>query len=445
MAALGRPGTSVRWLRESVAGLVRGAPEHAGAEQAGTAGQRAASSGANQLDLGSFNECVVIESVRLAGSTTRGEIAHRTGLTQQSVSRIARSLIDRGILVEDAQRRATSGKPRTPVRLCGTAAHALGLHIDPEVLTAVVIDLDGAIVCTATRPVDAGTGPSESVAQIVALAREALEKAQGAVPEEGFLGIGVAVPGPVDIASGTVLGPPLMSAWNDLPLLYLLKDHFPCPVTIEKDSLAAAAGERWIGRDRRARDFAYLYLGTGVGSGLYLNGDLYRGVSANAGEFGQLCAISLGRTAPDGRPAMVPECNPPSSVPEFATRAGLRPSLAARGSTAAYQEVARAAAAGDAAAAAALREVAGAVGRGALGLVDLLDIDLIVLGGPFFTEDTAAFYLEEIHRVVNEFPTARRLRRVEVEPSVLSAEAAAVGAASTIFHATFTPRLRPRG
>ncbi len=440
VAALGRGSTPVRWLRESVAGHLRTVP--APAPEA--AAHPPSSSGVNQIDLGSFNECVVIESVRLSGTITRGEIAHRTGLTQQSVSRIARSLIDRGILVEDAQRRATSGKPRTPVRLCGTAAHALGLHIDPEVLTAVVIDLDGAIVCTCTRPVNADTDPSEFVAQVVALGREALDKAQGSVPEDGFLGIGVAVPGPVDIASGTVLGPPLLTAWNDLPLLYLLKDHFPCPVIIEKDSLAAAAGERWIGRDRRARDFAYLYLGTGVGSGLYLNGDLYRGVSANAGEFGQLCAISLGRTGPDGRPEMVAECNPPVSVTEFAAARGLPPSGAVHGSTAAYRAVGRAAAAGDPAAVGAVREVALAVGRGALGLVDLLDIDLIVLGGPFFTEDTAGFYLEEIGRVVNEFPTARRLRRVEVEPSVLSAEAAAVGAASTIFHATFTPRLRGR-
>lgn len=441
IAALTRPGGPVRWLRESVAGHLT--TPHRAAEPSAPP-PAPSSSGVNQIDLGSFNECVVIESVRLAGTITRGEIAHRTGLTQQSVSRIARSLLDRGILVEESQRRATSGKPRTPVRLCGSAGHALGLHIDPEVLTAVVIDLDGAIVCTRTRPVSADIDPADFVAQVVALGRETLGKAHGAVRADGFLGIGVAVPGPVDIASGTVLGPPLLSAWNDLPLLYLLKDHFPCPVIIEKDSLAAAAGERWIGRDRRARDFAYLYLGTGVGSGLYLNGDLYRGVSANAGEFGQLCAIALGRTGPDGRPEMVPECNPPVSVPEFAARRGLPSAGAGLGSTAAYRAVGRAAAAGDPAAADAIRAVAAAVGRGALGLVDLLDIDLIVLGGPFFTGDTAGYYLDEIGRMVNDFPTARRLRRVEVERSVLSDEAAAVGAASTIFHATFTPRLRGR-
>lgn len=439
--AAGRPGDpyrGVRWLRENVAG-------HLVAEPSADSSVRGHTwSGVNQIDLGSFNECVVIETVRLSGTITRGEIAHRTGLTQQSVSRIARSLLDRGILIEDAQLRATSGKPRTPVRLRGAAAHALGIHIDPELLTAVVIDLDGAIVCTRTRSVSADTDPAEFVERVAALGRETLAEAGGAVRPEGFLGIGVAVPGPVDIASGTVLGPPLMSAWGDLPLLYLLKDHFPCPVIMEKDSTAAAAGERWIGRDRRARDFAYLYLGTGVGTGLYLNGDIYRGVSANAGEFGQLCAIALGRVDKDGRPEILPECNPPVSVPDLAARGGMRPAATTSGSTAAYLAVGRAAAAGDRAAAAAVREVAQAVGRGALGLIDLLDIDLIVLGGPFFTDDVADFYLAEIARTVNEFPTARRLRRVEVEPSVLSAGAAAVGAASTIFHATFTPRLRGR-
>ncbi|WP_281404779.1 ROK family protein [Streptomyces malaysiensis] len=103
-----------------------------------------------------------------------------------------------------------------------------------------------------------------------------------------------------------------------------------------------------------------------------------------------------------------------------------------------------AAGAGDPVAEKAVRQVAGAIGRGALSLVDLLDIDLVVLGGPFFTDGVADLYTSEISRIVNDFPTARRLRRVDVERSVLSREAAAVGAASTIFHATFTPRLAGR-
>ncbi|MEV6171765.1 ROK family protein [Streptomyces sp. NPDC051954] len=430
------PGEPLQWLRESIASHAPSGEEPDAALRRETAG------GANHIDLGSFNECVVIESVRLAGTITRGEIAHRTGLTQQSVSRISRSLLARGILVEDAQLRATSGKPRTPVRLRGDAAHAVGIHIDPEVFTAVVIDLDGALVTVRSQPVRPTADPEVLVKQVVQLGGEVLADARGAVREDGFLGIGVAVPGPVDIASGTVLDPPLMSVWTDLPLLYLLKDHFQCPLIMEKDAAAAAAGERWIGRDSRSRDFVYLYLGTGVGSGLYLNGDLYRGISANAGEFGQLCAVALGRTGSGGRPEILPECNPPVGLSQLAEQHGCSAGTERPGSPAAYRTITRAAETGDPAAGAALRDLARAIGQGTVGLVDLLDIDLVVLGGPFFTDEAAPLYLAHIAEMVNDFPTARRLRHVDVEASVLGPEAAAVGAASTIFHATFTPRLR---
>lgn len=429
------PGEPLQWLRESIASHVPSG------EEPDAALRRETSGGANHIDLGSFNECVVIEVVRLSGTITRGEIAHRTGLTQQSVSRISRSLLARGILVEDAQRHATSGKPRTPVRLRGDAAHAVGIHIDPEVITAVVIDLDGTLIAVRAQPVHRTADPEVLVKQVVQLGSDVLADARGAVRADGFLGIGVAVPGPVDIASGTVLDPPLMSVWTDLPLLYLLKDHFQCPLIMEKDAAAAAAGERWIGRDRRARDFAYLYLGTGVGSGLYLNGDLYRGTSANAGEFGQLCAVALGRTEPGGRPEILPECNPPVGLSQLAARHGCAAGTDQPGSTAAYHVITEAAAGGDPAAGAAVRDLARAIGQGAIGLVDLLDIDLVVLGGPFFTDEAAPLYLDHIGAMVNDFPTARRLRHVDVEASVLGPEAAAVGAASTIFHATFTPRL----
>ncbi|CAM5539159.1 Sugar kinase OS=Streptomyces antimycoticus OX=68175 GN=SANT12839_016680 PE=3 SV=1 [Streptomyces antimycoticus] len=191
--------------------------------------------------------------------------------------------------------------------------------------------------------------------------------------------------------------------------------------------------------------FVYLYLGTGVGAGLFLGGDIHRGVSANAGEFGQLCAVALERVDADGRPEILPECNPPVSIPETAARLGmLLGPRAAHDPREAHRVVSAAAGAGDPVAEKAVRQVAAAIGRGALSLVDLLDIDLVVLGGPFFTDGVAALYTAEISRIVNDFPTARRLRRVDVERSVLSREAAAVGAASTIFHATFTPRLAGR-
>ena len=407
--------TRVRWIREPLpapAGTILPAPVRGSGPQPG--------GGANQIDLGSFNECVVIETVRLEGPITRGEIAERTRLTQQSVSRISRSLIQRGLLVEERQRHSAVGKPSSPVRLRDDAAHALGIHIDPNVLTAVLVDLSGRIVARHAEPITSDSRPGAVVTQIADLGETVLEQAGRGRWEQGFLGIGVATPGPVDTVSGTVLDPPLMSVLREVPLRTLLERRFSCPIVIEKDSSAAAVGERWIGRGSRARDFVYLYLGTGVGTGLFLNGDLYRGLTANAGEFGQLCAVTLGRIDASGRPELLPECNPGSYLPldQLSNPTAGSP-----------QRVT-------------VSQAAKAIGKGVLAVIDLLDIGLVVIGGPFFTDEVADIYLTEIEHAVNAYATARRLRRVRVERSVNSSEAVAVGAASTIFHSTFTPRPR---
>jgi predicted NBD/HSP70 family sugar kinase/transposase len=409
-AALDGPAP-VHWIREPLPAAPAERPS-AGTGPGGWLPRTGA--GVNQIDLGSFNECVVIETVRLAGTITRGEIADRTRLTQQSVSRISRSLLDRGLLVEERKEHSSVGKPRGLVRLRDDAAHALGIHIDPGVLTAVLVDLAGRIVARRVEKITPTPQPGAVLAQIAALGEKVLHSAGRPLHEDGFLGVGVAVPGPVDTVSGTVLDPPLMGVLRDVPLRTLLEQRFPFPVLVEKDSTAAAVGERWIGRDRRARDFVYVYLGTGVGTGLFLNGDIYRGLTANAGEFGQLCAVTLGRYEDEGAPEILPECNPASHVLD-------EPGAAATPT---------------------VRDAAQAIGRGALAAIDLLDVGLVVVGGPYCTGRAADIYLTEIERAVNEYPTARRLRRVHVERSVSIHEAAAVGAASTLFHAAFTPRLR---
>ncbi|MFC6157471.1 ROK family transcriptional regulator [Kribbella jiaozuonensis] len=396
--------------------------------------------GANQYDLGSFNEAVIIETIRLAGIISRTEISRRTGLTQQSVSRILRILLQQGLLVEEAQERAERlGKPRTPVRMRSNAAHAVGIHIDPELLTVAVVDLDGTIVRRETVDLADGLEAGKLIDLTAATVTAALSISQ--VDPASMLGVGVAVPGPID-TDGSLLALPLQPAWRGLQIRKLLQERLNHPVLVEKDGTAAAIGERWIGRSARARDFAYLYLGTGVGSGLILNGSIYRGGSANAGEFGQIAALRMGEWDPEDGPRMVPECNPTASLPVIAAEFGyVETDPGATDEAKRYKAVCKAAADGDAAAVKAVTQVARVVGQGAVGLVDLLDIDLVVLGGPAYMKEISEIFLTEIGRAVNAHPVARETRPVAVEESMLQTDAAAVGAASTIFHDAFTPRV----
>jgi predicted NBD/HSP70 family sugar kinase len=412
----------------------------------------------DQLALGSFNEKLVIESIREAGALSRVEIAERTGLTPQAVSRITRNLLTSAFLVEtspdedrhratgDAGPQATGpaakgppakGKPRVPLRLRADAACAIGIHLDPEMVTQVLVDLCGGVVEQRRLPLLGRHDPEWVVDSVARMARETIGAGRPATNE--LLGVGVAVPGPLDAEAGVVLNPPLFDGWRNVPLRAALAERLGVPVTVEKDATAAAIGERWIGAGERAGDFVYLYLGAGAGCGAFLNGDVYRGRTGNAGEFGQLCALAVGRIDAEGRPGQVPECAPMSSVVERATAAGL---AIPPDATSAYEHVCAAAVAGDERAAGAIREVARVVARGAIGVTDLLDTTLLVVGGPAAPAPVAGLYLSEIRAAVNAYPVARHVRRVHVAHSLLNESAAAMGAASGVFHASFAPRLR---
>ncbi|WP_181789987.1 ROK family transcriptional regulator, partial [Streptomyces phytophilus] len=392
----------------------------------------------DQLALGSFNEKLVIEAIRVAGSLSRVAIAERTGLTPQAVSRITRNLLTTGFLSADRPRSRSEGlgKPRIPLRLRPDAACAIGIHVDPELISLELVDLCGDVRDRRSLPVTPGSGPESYLEWITATTAEAI--AAAGPLGTNLLGVGVAAPGPLDIHEGVLLNPPLWAAWGEFPLRAELQRRLNVPVLLEKDATAAAIGERWLGTVESSTDFVYLYLGAGAGSGAFLNGDVFRGMSGNAGEFGELTAYAIDHVTPQGGPRMVPECAPMSAVVERARAAG----LAGPDGALPYGAVCSAAAGGDARATGAIRDVARVVARGAVAMTDLYDMDLMIVGGPAVPPEVAELYLSEISDAVNRFPMASRVRPVRVTYSTLSASAAAVGAAAGVFHMTFAPRLR---
>lgn len=415
-------GTPFWWLRE-------------GREEA-AARRRTVHRAFDQWALGSFNEKLVIESVRVKGSLSRVEIAERTGLTPQAVSRITRNLLTTGFLVEEERRSTGKGKPRVPLRLRPDAACAIGIHVDPEKITHVLVDLCGQVQDRRSLAVTPRSNPQSCLEWMARTTTAAIETA-GPIGAK-LLGVGVAAPGPLDVYEGVLLNPPLWAEWGEFPLRAELSRMLNLPVLLEKDATAAAIGEQWLGAGGSSTDFVYLYLGAGAGSGAFLNGDVYRGASGNAGEFGELTAYTLDRVTPEGGPEMVPECAPMSAVVAQAMEAG----LTVPAGEVTYDAVCAAAANGDPRAVGAIREVARVVARGAVAMTDLYDTDLMIVGGPAVPPEVAELYLAAISTAVNRFPMARRVRPVRVTYSTLSASAAAVGAAAGVFHMTFAPRLR---
>ncbi|WP_434099156.1 ROK family transcriptional regulator [Streptomyces violaceorubidus] len=418
------------------AGTGTGTGTRTGTAVAAAAGTGAAAGGgANLLAPRSHNTALVLDLLRTAGAEgiSRLELAERTGLTPQAVSKITARLRGEGLATEAGRRASTGGKPRTVLRLVPGAGHALGVHLDRDELRAVLVDLDGTVVAERRAPLDLGAG-AETVLEEVAraaeeLAAEGLGAGAGPLASEGagpcaagggraeaadtpgtpggggsgtfgtpggggsgtfgperleppvpgervpeglgtslaenarppgsalaaaptLLGLGVALPGPLDHVRGVLHRVTGFPEWDGYPLRDALERRLGVPVVVDKDTNAAALGLAVGGAGGGAGEdgagdgsFAYLHLGTGLGAGLVFGGAVHRGARTGAGEFGHQ-VVQL-----DGPPCT---CGARGCVEALCLAAVARGDLA---------------------------EAARVLGTGAANLAGLLDIDLVLLGG----------------------------------------------------------------
>ncbi|MFF3948206.1 ROK family transcriptional regulator [Streptomyces sp. NPDC001902] len=336
-------------------------------------------SGANLPALRSHNAALVLGLLRTAtvgggAGISRLELAERTGLTPQAVSKITARLRADGLVDEAGRGAPTGGKPRTLLRLARRARYAVGVHLDRDELTVVLADLAGGVVDAGTVPLDLRRPAGEVLEAVAGLVRETVGATPGA--DGAVLGAGLACPGPLDHTAGVLHRVTGLPGWDGYPLRDALAERLGLPVVLDKDTNAAALavlppggdvdgdrdgadGAHGAGAGLGAGDsFGYLHLGTGLGAGLVLDGTLHRGARTGAGEFGhQAVALDGPVCACGNRGCLEALC------------------LAAVGR-------------GDTAQAARL------LGVGAANLVSLLDIDRVVLGGRTVLADPALFARE---------------------------------------------------
>ncbi|MEU6273606.1 ROK family transcriptional regulator [Streptomyces populi] len=338
--AAGAPG------RRGATGVsgVSGVFAHQGVAGGPGGGTGAGAAGVNLPALRSHNAALVLDLLRTAGAfgISRLELAERTGLTPQAVSKITARLRADGLATEAGHRASTGGKPRTVLRLVPEAGHAAGLHLDRDELTVVLCDLTGAVVAERRAPLDLGAGAD---AVVEGAAEEVTALLDGVSP----LGVGVALPGPLDHTLGVLHRVTGFPEWDGFALRDALAGRLGLPVVVDKDTNAAALGVA-VGTGVRSGSagggsFAYLHLGTGLGAGLVIGGTVHRGARTGAGEFGHQ-VIQL-----DGP---LCECGNRGCIEVLCL---------------------------DAVARGAVTEAARVLGAGAANLVGLLDIDLVLLGG----------------------------------------------------------------
>ncbi|WP_449373000.1 ROK family transcriptional regulator [Arthrobacter psychrolactophilus] len=223
--------------------------------------------GTNLPKMGDYNQAVILDSIRRAEEgLSRVELAASAGLAAQTVSNICRRLLDNGLIIEAGKEASGPGKPRTMLRLNPKGMYAVGIHIDPALTSYALLDAVGTVLLSLDEPTDLAGDPFEVVAAMGAKVRHIID--ESGVDEQRIAGVGVATPGPVDAASGTVVSPPHMPGWARVPLRDILHEATGLPVIVDKDVTAAAVAEVWAGSSSSVRDFVFVYIGTGIGAGL---------------------------------------------------------------------------------------------------------------------------------------------------------------------------------
>jgi predicted NBD/HSP70 family sugar kinase len=242
--------------------------------------------GTNLARVKDYNEVVVLDLVRSNGPIGRPAIAAATGLTLQTVSNIARRLLAADVVVEERPERPRDGRQRSRLRINPDAGYALGIHLIRYGLAVGVVDLAGDVRGRAETSFAVAEPPQRVLARLAGLVAEAMEAA--GVPRERVLGAGIGAPGPLDLHRGVLLNVLSPSSWSHFAMLDAVAQALEMRVIMDNDATAAAIGERWRGLGADCDNFVYIYLGTGVGAGLVLGGQAYRGLRGNAGEIGHI-------------------------------------------------------------------------------------------------------------------------------------------------------------
>lgn len=395
--------------------------------------------GSNLPAVGTYNQTLVLDLIRRSPEgISRIELAERTGLSAQTLSNVARRLVDEGWVREGTPVVSGPGKPRTPLRLEPTARCAVGIHLDPAVESVVVVDLLGEVVAHTARTPRSDVSRDEIVGNLVDTVEALL--AEAGRTRESVLGIGIAAPGPLDAEAGTLFEPPLLPrVWHGLALGSLLREATGLPTTLEKDVVAAMVGELWRDASQELQDSIFVYYGAGVGAGLAVDGTPIRGRTGNAGDIAHLVVEPGGPPCGCGQrgclgAAIAPErllvdggiIREKNVVEAAALRDRLR-DLAAR------------AASGEERAEAAVRRAGASLARAVVQMNNLLDADVVVMGGPLWAllSETAGPVLRRAVAASAETATVRGIRVLE---SRLAGDVAAVGAACLVLDAAMTAR-----
>jgi glucokinase-like ROK family protein len=384
---------------------------------------------ADQTWVRKMNRSVILAVFRTQKTLSRAQLAIETGLNPSTVSSIIGELIQENLIRETDLIQSTTGRPGRLLELNPNGGCALGIEINVDYIELLVTDFSANVLWRKKQESMPEIGQEEIMMRVLHFADEASRFIKA--HKFPLLGVGVGVPGLVDVASGLLRVAPNLN-WVDIPVRDVLGGYFDCPIYVENEANAAALGEYYFGAVKNVKDFIYLSAGVGLGSGIVMGGQLFRGMFGYAGEAGHMTMDINGELCGCGRRGCWETFVGPRAVLQRVRRSlalGEKSILhdMAKGDlqNISFDDVVQAALAGDKTAKYALDEVAFYLGIGIANLVNLFNVEVIVLGGAL--NKASPVFLKDVERVVYENTLIPVREHLRIIPSAHGSDACIMG------------------
>lgn len=375
-----------------------------------------------------MNKTIVLDTIRQRQPLSRADISAAIGLNKATVSSLVSELIDSQLVTEIGPGESSGGRKPTLLLFNRSAGYAVGIDIRVNDLLAVLVDLEGHVLLEKTVPL-ADFTPDLVLDQI----RKTIRQFSKKLPESpyGIVGIGIGVPGLVDDKSRVVSAPNL--DWNQVDLYESLVSEFGANLHIDNEANAGAIGEKLYGAGREAQNLIYLSIGIGIGSGIIVGGELYRGTSNFSGEVGHMTVAENGPLC---------RCGNRGCWETLASEKALLDRAAKLWSDSHHdlEEIIQLARGGEPQAIQLLNEIGAQLGVGLANLVNILNPELIVIGNRL---SLAGDLLEDaMLRTIENRSLSYHRKKTGVAFANLGIRSTALGAASMPI-TTFLSELDP--
>ncbi|CUB45422.1 ROK family protein [Bacillus amyloliquefaciens] len=238
---------------------------------------------ADQAFVKKVNQKLLLNEILKNAPISRAKLSEMTGLNKSTVSSQVNTLMKENLVFEIGQGQSSGG--RRPVMLVFNkkAGYSVGIDVGVDYVNGILTDLEGTIVLDQHHHLECS---SPEITKDILI--EMIHHFIANMPQSpyGLIGIGICVPGLIDKNQKIVFAP--NSNWRDIDLKSFIQKKFNVPVFIENEANAGAYGEKVFGAAKNHDNMIYASIGTGIGIGVIINNDLYRGVGGFSGEMGHM-------------------------------------------------------------------------------------------------------------------------------------------------------------